>query len=162
MADQFVQVAADSVGKKIDASELSVGANTVERQRINISDPTTAAAHASVLNAAPAGTEYGLSVRSVGTVNVTEVRPASSAVTSVAASTSSVTLAASNAARRMLIVFNDSTATLYLKFGATASTTSFTVQVAAQGYWEMPFPAYTGIVDAVWSLATGSARVTEY
>lgn len=44
MADGFVQVAPDNpAGKKIDNSELTVGANTVERQRINIADPTVAA-----------------------------------------------------------------------------------------------------------------------
>jgi hypothetical protein len=34
MADGLVQVPADSTGKKIDTSELTVGANTVERQRM--------------------------------------------------------------------------------------------------------------------------------
>ena len=35
-SDGFVQVDADSVGKKIDTEETSVGANTVERQRVII------------------------------------------------------------------------------------------------------------------------------
>ena len=48
MADQFVQVPADSTGKKIDTSELTVGANTVERQRIVVGDPTSATALAAV------------------------------------------------------------------------------------------------------------------
>ena len=34
MADGLIQVAPDSTGKKVDTSELTVGANTVERQRI--------------------------------------------------------------------------------------------------------------------------------
>lgn len=38
MADQVVQVNADGSGKKIDVSEVTVGANTVERQRIVIGD----------------------------------------------------------------------------------------------------------------------------
>jgi hypothetical protein len=42
MADGIVQVAPDSTGKKIDSSELTVGANTVERQRINIASATVA------------------------------------------------------------------------------------------------------------------------
>jgi hypothetical protein len=63
VADQVVQVAVDGAGKKIDTSELTVGANTVERQRVNISDPTTAAAHTAVMNTAAAGTEYGAVVR---------------------------------------------------------------------------------------------------
>src|ERR1700682_3543328 len=48
MADGVVVVAPDSTGKKIDNSEIAVGANTVERQRINIADPTSATAIATV------------------------------------------------------------------------------------------------------------------
>ena len=48
MADGIVQLQADSTGKKVDTSELTVGANTVERQRINIADPASAAAIAAV------------------------------------------------------------------------------------------------------------------
>lgn len=54
MADQFVQVPADSTGKKIDTSELTVGANTVERQRIVVGDPTTATSLAAVKAASTA------------------------------------------------------------------------------------------------------------
>lgn len=36
MSDAFIQVPPDSTGKKVDAEELVVGANTVERQRIQI------------------------------------------------------------------------------------------------------------------------------
>jgi hypothetical protein len=63
MADSLVQVLPDSTGKKVDTSSLTVGANTVERQRMNMADPTTAAAIAAVMNSLPAGTEYGLVVR---------------------------------------------------------------------------------------------------
>lgn len=38
MADDFVQVAPDSTGKKIDNSSLTVGANTVYRQRVIVGD----------------------------------------------------------------------------------------------------------------------------
>ena len=86
----------------------------------------------------------------------------SSSVTSVASSTSNVTLLASNSARKGATVFNDSTAILYLKFGATASATSYTVQIAAGGYYEFPGPTvYSGIVDGIWSAANGNARLTE-
>lgn len=66
MADGFIQVAPDSTGKKVDNSELTVGANTVERQRIVNADDTVAAALARVLNAQPASTDYGLAVRQAG------------------------------------------------------------------------------------------------
>lgn len=48
MADQFVQVPPQSTGLKMDVTELTVGANTVERERINIADPTSATAIATV------------------------------------------------------------------------------------------------------------------
>ena len=34
MADSFIQVPADAGGKKVDATELTVGANTVQRQHV--------------------------------------------------------------------------------------------------------------------------------
>lgn len=64
MADQFVPITAGS-GTKIDTSELTVGANTVERQRNNVADPTDAAGLQKVINTAPAGTEYGSVVRPI-------------------------------------------------------------------------------------------------
>jgi hypothetical protein len=79
----------------------------------------------------------------------------------VASSASSVTLLAANAARKSFFIFNDSTATLYVKFGATASAISFTVKLGPGGYYECPMPVYTGVVDGVWSSANGAARVTE-
>ena len=65
MPDGTVQLAADSTGKKVDTSELTVGANTVERQRIVIADDSVAAALAKIINSAPAGTEYALVVRPI-------------------------------------------------------------------------------------------------
>lgn len=66
MSDGYVQVATDGTGKKVDTGEITVGANTVERQRIVNADDTVAAALARVLNAAPASTDYGLVVRPAG------------------------------------------------------------------------------------------------
>lgn len=84
------------------------------------------------------------------------------ATSNVNGSASSVTLKAANAARRGLLVHNDADKDLYLKYGATASTTSFTVKILAGGYWEMPFPIYAGVVDGIWASGpTGAARVTE-
>jgi hypothetical protein len=62
MADGVVAVP-NSGAAKVDTSELTVGANIVERQRMVISDTATAAALAAVQNSQPAGTEYGLVVR---------------------------------------------------------------------------------------------------
>lgn len=92
---------------------------------------------------------------------VKEKRSATGTITSVADTDASTTLLAANAARLGATIFNDSTADLYVKLGATASATSFTVKMAAASYFEVPY-GYTGIIDGIWSAdASGSARITE-
>jgi hypothetical protein len=93
-------------------------------------------------------------------VQTTGAKPATPAVTAVAASASSVTILASNADRMGATVYNDGVAILYLKLGATASATSFTIALGRYEYYEIPF-GYTGVIDGIWTAATGSARVTE-
>lgn len=61
-ADQFIQVPADSTGKKISTEELTEGASTTQRQRIQVTGAVLAEV-ARVLNANPASTDYGLVVR---------------------------------------------------------------------------------------------------
>lgn len=92
---------------------------------------------------------------------VNEVRPSSSSVTSVAASASNVTLLASTATRRGATFYNDSTSACYLKYGATASTSSFTVKIFGNGFHEIDRAVYTGQIDAIWDSATGNMRITE-
>lgn len=69
MADSYIQVTPDSTGKKVDTSEITVGANVVERERDVLSDPVDPAGLAQVINTTPAGTEYGLVVRTIGSVS---------------------------------------------------------------------------------------------
>jgi len=81
--------------------------------------------------------------------------------TSVNASATNVTVLAANTARLGATFMNLSTATLYLKLGATATaTTSYTVKMPPDAYYEMPF-GYYGIVDGIWSAANGYVNVTE-
>jgi len=94
---------------------------------------------------------------------VTEDKSATATLANVASSASSVTLQASNTARKGWMIHNDSSAVLYVKFGTTASTSSYTVKLIADAYYEMPQGhIYTGIIDGIWASATGAARVTEY
>lgn len=86
---------------------------------------------------------------------------AAATLTNVASSATNVTVLASNASRKQATVYNDSTQILYLKFGATASATSHTIQMVAASYYELPQPVYTGILDGLWASANGNARVTE-
>lgn len=92
---------------------------------------------------------------------VTTQKCSGSATTSVAGSAASVTLLASNAARLGGTIFNDSTAILYVKFGATASTSSFGYKLYPDGVCDIP-AGYTGVIDGIWASATGNARITEF
>lgn len=98
----------------------------------------------------------------IGDVDVTSLpRAATATLTNVSDTATSTTVLAANANRLGATVHNDSTASLYLKFGATASATSFTIKIEPDGYYEVPF-GYTGIIDGIWTAdASGAARVTE-
>lgn len=92
-------------------------------------------------------------------------KAATGTLTNVAASATSVTVLAANSARIGATITNDSSAVVYLKFGATASTTSYTVVLAGAAsapfsYYEVP-AGYTGIIDGISASATGNYRVTE-
>lgn len=88
---------------------------------------------------------------------------ATSTLSNVGASVTSVPLLASNTGRRGASIYNDSaSAYLYVKHGATASLTSFTVRVRPNGLYELPGPAvWRGAIDGIWSAAVGTARITE-
>lgn len=89
-------------------------------------------------------------------------RCATATLSSVNDSASSQSLLASNTARKGAIFFNDSPSYLYLKFGATASTTSFSYKIDPYGTLELPSPIYTGAIDGIWSAdASGACRITE-
>lgn len=97
-----------------------------------------------------------------GNTKVREAATSSATRSNVTAATSDTQVLAANTSRTGVLVFNDSTATMYLAYGDTAaSTTSYSVQLDAGAYWEMPQPVYTGALRAIWDAADGAARVTE-
>jgi len=82
--------------------------------------------------------------------------------TSVGGSVTDVSLLAANAARKGAFFFNESTATLYLAYGAAATLTSYTVQLPPGSFFEMPpQPIFTGAVRGIWNVANGNVRITE-
>ncbi len=91
--------------------------------------------------------------------------PATGTLSNVSGATSSTTLLASSATRKGATIFNDSTALLYVALAnVTVSATSYTVQVPAGAYYELPIcdgGVYTGIIKGIWASATGTARITE-
>ncbi len=101
---------------------------------------------------------------SSGAISVafTESPTASTSTTSsVSGSASSVQLLASNGSRKSASIYNDSSASLYVKFGTTASTTDFKYLLGPRDTLEFPTPIYTGRVDGIWSSASGAARIAE-
>jgi hypothetical protein len=93
---------------------------------------------------------------------MTVTRPTTATDANVASSGTNVTLFAAASGANGRTIFNDSTSVLYVKFGATASTTSYTVQMAAGAYYEFPQPTYAGQVDGIWASANGFARTTAW
>lgn len=71
--------------------------------------------------------------RVLGTVTVSQAGYATAALANVTASAASTTLLAANTARKGVIIHNDSTATLYLKYGTAAALTSYTYKIPADG-----------------------------
>lgn len=72
MADDFVQVAPDSSGKKIDNTTVTTGAGEVYRQATSIGSPT-GPERVEVAGTEPADSAQGLVTRVAGTVVVTGV-----------------------------------------------------------------------------------------
>lgn len=72
-----------------------------------------------------------------------------------------VTLVAENGNRVGLIIFNDSSAILYLLIGGTATTANFSFKLAAGAMYEMPYEYFTVKVTGIWASENGSAKVTE-
>jgi len=91
-----------------------------------------------------------------------EPKVASATVAAVGDATGSTQLLAANAGRLGVVVVNDSSAVLYLKYGTAATSASYSYRLAQYDIWEMPRPVYTGIIHGAWaSDAGGSAMVTE-
>lgn len=93
-----------------------------------------------------------------GTVTTKETRSATATPANFTGSGASQSLIAANTNRLGATVYNDSGVVCYLHFGAAASSTTFTVKMVDQSYYEVPF-GYTGAVNALW--ASGAVRVVE-
>jgi len=75
--------------------------------------------------------------------------------------TSSGTILAANVMRLNAIIQNEGLAICYIKFGDTASLTSYSIQLASDAYYELK-NTYTGIIDGITSSGTSQLRVTEF
>ena len=86
MSDQTIQVPPDGVGKKLDTEQLTVGANTVQRQRIQIAGAADTEI-VKVLATTPSGSEQGLVVRPIQQVQLNGLTNAELRATAVPVST---------------------------------------------------------------------------
>jgi hypothetical protein len=99
--------------------------------------------------------------------DLTETQPVSidkattGTLSSVNDGTSDVQLLASNTSRVSAKFFNESTSILYLAEGSAVSTTSYTVQIPAGGFYVTE--DYNGEIRGIWSAdtASGAVRITE-
>lgn len=85
------------------------------------------------------------------------------AVTQVSAkSAESQQVVAANSNRKGLEIYNNSTSTMYIKFGSAATIDIFTFRLITNASYEMPQNYFTGEIHAIWSnTPTGSANITE-
>lgn len=99
----------------------------------------------------------------VGNPIPTSVPTRTPTTTSVVSSASSVTILASNANRRGVSVFNDSTATLRLSFSNPATTANAFIGLPAGAFLLLDQQMMiTGAIYGIWASANGTAQVTEF
>lgn len=96
-----------------------------------------------------------------GSLSVAAQKSSTAGVTSVPAITTSQAVLGVNTNRLGAIIVNDSPANAYLLFGSGSQFNSWTYRLYPQATIELNTPVYTGVISAIWTVATGSMRVTE-
>ncbi len=79
---------------------------------------------------------------------------------STASISTSATVLAANSSRLGATIYNESGGACRIKLGATASATSYTMIIAINGYYEVPY-GYTGIITGIAVSGTAVLRITE-
>jgi hypothetical protein len=122
--------------------------------------PTGIAQPVVIVNPTVAGGNAGNSATGLP---VTATVSSGSAVTRVVSSATDVIILAENTARRGASVYNsDANALRLLLAAGTSSATNFSVEMASNTYFEVPF-GYTGALKGIWTaVGAGAAQVTEY
>ena len=112
-------------------------------------------------NPIPTGANIIGNIGTLALGTITETRPAISTLTNIVGTNVNITLLAANTSRRAAYFFNEGTAVCSVKLGTTATAGSFTVQMVGTSLYELPTPVYSGIVDGIWTVSTGTMHVTE-
>jgi hypothetical protein len=145
------------------AAAVTVAQATAANLRAQTSAESATAA-AVPANAMMVGGTDGTNLRAIkvdasGRVVTTQVS-GTATISRVATSGTSAQLLAANTSRTGVIIVNESTSVMYIKYGTTASATSYTYRVASNGTVEIGF-GYTGRIDAILVSGSGNAQITE-
>jgi hypothetical protein len=151
-------VPADPFGVNADAAVAAGAAGSIQAKlRLMTSQLDAIKTAVETLDNTVAGSELQVDIVSGG---LTPSKAGTATITTVADSASSATLKAANASRLGIVIANDSTVILYVKYGTTASSTDWTYKLEAGE--TLRDELYTGRIDGIWaSDASGSARITE-
>lgn len=138
---------------------LPTGSNTIGA----ISNTSFTANAGTNLNTSLLALESGGNLASINNKLNSQV-VSSSTVTTVNAVASDTTLLASNANRKGFIIFNNSTAILYILLASgTSSNTNFSILLNQNESLIIDNTClYTGVVKGIWASATGDCKVTEF
>lgn len=135
-------------GAATEATLVTRLADATFTGRINTLGQKTMAASTPVVIASDQSTLPVSFASSAGTATVIRV----------ATSTTVATALVANANRTGLII-NTEGGTTYVKFGSTATTTDYTVELAGNSYYD--YQGYKGIVTVIRASGTGNIQVTE-
>jgi len=93
------------------------------------------------------------------TVSIVAKQTTSVTIDAVDSGGASVEIVPANAARIGLHIVNTDTADLFIRYGGTATATSYTVKIAAGADWTMPPTyTYTGSIVGIWGGTPGSGQ----
>ena len=147
-------VAATSLGKAEDAAHTS-GDTGIQMLGVRNDNAATALTSAN-------GDYASVATDITGTLFTRDAPSNTSSIkTPVTAATTSTTVLAANPARRTAIFYNNSTSDCYLAYGATASSTSFTLYVPSFATIAINGQEYAGVLSAIWLSVNGTMNVTE-
>lgn len=164
------KVTACNTGAVTISAALPAGTNNIGDIDVLTLPNVTLASQANPFSSAIPVSDNGGSITVDGTIAATQsgswavsvATYSTSAVTSVTSAATSTSLLASNASRRQATMYNDADKAVYVKLGATASTSSFSYKLLPGQTLELANPVYTGAIDGIWdSSPTGSMRITE-
>lgn len=103
--------------------------------------------------------DNGSSLTVDGSLTAVPEKASSATIARTATSTTSATVLASNSSRKKAVIINESSAILYVKYGTTASATSYSYMLEPNDTLEET--NYTGRIDAILASGTGNAQTTE-